>query len=219
MQQFTHWLRQDVPLKHRSRRKKPWLTSNKGTPEIIFTSMNILMLKLKLHYFGHLMWRVDSLGEILMLGKIEGRGRRGGQRARWLEWDHWLNGHDFEQALGDGEGQGILECCSPRSHKELGMTERLNTTTVSIGCMYLFQLVSSPVQQAGFWKCGAVGEWEMRHMSSLKGEDQGTNIAPRWGRRNWIHASFIILSAMKERMCGELSYNSCGLQGQRTKWS
>ena len=44
-----------------------------------------LMLKLKLHYFGYLMWRADSLGKTLMLGKIEGRRRRGQQRMRWLD--------------------------------------------------------------------------------------------------------------------------------------
>ena len=44
-----------------------------------------LMLKLKLQYFGHLMWRVDSLENILMLGKTEGRTRRGWQRMRWLD--------------------------------------------------------------------------------------------------------------------------------------
>ena len=43
------------------------------------------MLKLKLQYFGHLMWRIDSLGKTLMLGKIEGRRRRGQQRTRWLD--------------------------------------------------------------------------------------------------------------------------------------
>ena len=44
-----------------------------------------LMLKMKLQYFGHLMRRTDSLGKTLMLGKIEGRGRRGQQRMRWLD--------------------------------------------------------------------------------------------------------------------------------------
>ena len=44
-----------------------------------------LMLKLRLQYFGHLMWRVDSLEKTLMLGKIEGRRRRGRQRMRWLD--------------------------------------------------------------------------------------------------------------------------------------
>ena len=78
------------------------------------------MLKLKLQYFGHLIQRADSLEKILMLGKIEGR-RRGKQRTRWL--DGITNGHDFEQAPGDGEGQGTLECFSPWGHKELDNKE------------------------------------------------------------------------------------------------
>ena len=48
-------------------------------------SLEGLMLKLKLQYFGHLMWRVDSLEKALMLGGIEGRRRRGRQRMRWLD--------------------------------------------------------------------------------------------------------------------------------------
>ena len=48
-------------------------------------SLEGLMLKLKLQYFGHLMWRIDSLEKTLMLGKIQGRKRRGWQRIRWLD--------------------------------------------------------------------------------------------------------------------------------------
>jgi len=48
-------------------------------------SLEGLMLKLKLQYFGHLMWRADSFEKTLMLGKIEGRRRRGGQKMRWLD--------------------------------------------------------------------------------------------------------------------------------------
>ena len=48
-------------------------------------SLERLMLKLKLQYFGHLMWRTDSLEKTLMLGKTEGRRRRGRQRMRWLD--------------------------------------------------------------------------------------------------------------------------------------
>ena len=48
-------------------------------------SLKGLMLKLKLQYFGHLMWRTDSLEKTLMLGKIEGGRRRGRQRMRWLD--------------------------------------------------------------------------------------------------------------------------------------
>ena len=57
-------------------------------------SLEGLMLKLKLQYFGHLMRRTDSLEKILMLGKIEGRRRRGQQRMRWL--DGITDGHEFE---------------------------------------------------------------------------------------------------------------------------
>ena len=58
-------------------------------------SLEGLMFKLKLQYFGHLMQRVDSFEKTLMLGKIEGGRRRGRQRMRWLDGHHWLNGHDF----------------------------------------------------------------------------------------------------------------------------
>ena len=65
-----------------------------------------------------------------MLGKIEGRRRRGRQRMRWLDGitDSMVMSftNEFEQASGDGEGQGILACYSPWGRKELEMTERLN---------------------------------------------------------------------------------------------
>ena len=80
------------------------------------------MLKLKLQYFGHVMQRADSLKKTLMPGKIEGRRRKGGQRMRWF--DSITDLMDMsEQAAGVGEGWGSLVCCSPRSHKELDMTE------------------------------------------------------------------------------------------------
>ena len=72
-----------------------------------------LMLKLKVQYFGHLMRRTDSLEKTLMLGKVEAGRRRGRQRMRMVGWHHRLDGHEFEQALGDGEGRGSLTCCSP----------------------------------------------------------------------------------------------------------
>ena len=65
------------------------------------------MLKLKLPYFDHLMCRVDSLEKTLMLGKIEGRKRRGWQD-EMVGWHHQLNGHKFKQTQGDSEGQGRL---------------------------------------------------------------------------------------------------------------
>ena len=58
-----------------------------------------------------------------MLGMTEGKRRRGQQRMRWLDGIIDSMGHEFEQALGDGEGQGSLACCSPWGFKELDTTE------------------------------------------------------------------------------------------------
>ena len=89
-------------------------------------SLGGLMLKLKLEYFGHLMGRADSLEKTLMLGKIE-RGRRSGrQRMRWVGWRHQLDGHEFEQVPGIGDGHRSLACYNPWSHKESDTAEQLN---------------------------------------------------------------------------------------------
>ena len=85
-------------------------------------SLEGLMLKLKLQYFGHLMWRTDSLEKTLLVGKTEGKRRSGQQRTR----HHQLDGHEFEQALGVGDGQGSLMCYSPWGRKESDTTEQLN---------------------------------------------------------------------------------------------
>ena len=90
-------------------------------------SLEGLMLKLKLQSFGHLLWRTDSLEKTLMLGKIEGRKRRGRPGMRWL--DGITNSVDeFEQASGVGDGQGGLACFCPWGHKESNRTEQLNWT-------------------------------------------------------------------------------------------
>ena len=69
--------------------KVPWAArrSNQSILKKISPEYSLegLMLKLKLHYFGHLMWRADSLEKTLILGRIEGRRRRGWQRMRWLD--------------------------------------------------------------------------------------------------------------------------------------
>ena len=88
-------------------------------------SLEGLMLKLKLQYFGHLMRRTDSMEKTLMLGKIESRRRRGRQD-EMVGWNHQLNGHEFESTPGVGDGQGGLACCSPWCCKELDTTEQLN---------------------------------------------------------------------------------------------
>ena len=94
-----------------------------------------LMLKLKLPYFGHLMQRAYSLEKTLMLGKTEDRRERGMMEDEMVGWHHWLNRHDFEQAPGDGEGQGSLPYYSPWGHKELDTSEWLNNKS----CKYLLE--------------------------------------------------------------------------------
>ena len=110
------------------------------------------MLKLKVQDFGHLMRRPDSLKKTLMLGKIEGRRRRGQQRMRWLDGtmdsvvmllfsrsvtSYSLRPHGLQYARlpcpslspgvcsKNGEVQGSLVCCYPWGHKESDTTERL----------------------------------------------------------------------------------------------
>ena len=73
------------------------------------------------------MQRADSFEKTLMLGKIEGRRRRGrGTEDEMVGWHHRLDGHGFGWTLGVGDGQGCLVCCGSWGCKELDTTERLN---------------------------------------------------------------------------------------------
>ena len=84
-------------------------------------SLEGLMLKLKLQYFGHLMQTADSLDKTLMLGKTEGKRRRGQRRMRWL--DGITDSMDVNLGkLQESEGQGGLVCCSPWGHGQLNTT-------------------------------------------------------------------------------------------------
>ena len=88
-------------------------------------SLEGLMLKLKLHYFGHLVRGAGSFEKTLMLERLRAGGE-GTTEDDMVGWHHRLHGHDFEQAPGFGDGQGRLVCCSPWGRKESDMTERLN---------------------------------------------------------------------------------------------
>ena len=92
-------------------------------------SLEGLMLKLKLQYFDHLMWRANSLEKILMLGKMEARGTI---EDEMVGWHNWLNGHEFEWAPGHGKQQGGLACCTSGVCKESDTTEWLNNNNKDI---------------------------------------------------------------------------------------
>ena len=93
----------------------PWIARRSNQSILKETSPEYLseglMLKLKLQYFGHLMQSTDSLEKAQMLGKIEG-GRRTATEDEMVGWHHCLDGNEFDQALGVGDGQGGLACCS-----------------------------------------------------------------------------------------------------------
>ena len=81
------------------------------------------MLKLKRQYFGHLMRRTDSFEKTLMLGKTEGRRRRGQQRMRWLDGITDPMDMSLSKLQEIVMGREALACYSPQGHKELDMTE------------------------------------------------------------------------------------------------
>ena len=91
-------------------------------------SLEGLMLKLKLQYFGHLMWRADSFEKTLMLGKDWRWEEKGLTEDEMLGCHHWLNGYEFGYTLGVGDGQRGLVCCGSWGRKESDTTEQLNWT-------------------------------------------------------------------------------------------
>ena len=106
----------------------PW-TARKSNQSILKEmspgiSLERMMLKLKLQYFGHLMRRVDSLEKTLMLGGIGGRRRRGRQD-EMAGWHNWLDGCESEWTPGVDNGQGGLASCDSWGGKQSDTTEWL----------------------------------------------------------------------------------------------
>ena len=78
-----------------------------------------------------ILWPPEAKSQLIRkdpdAGKDWRQEEKGTREDKMVGWHHWLNGHEFEQGLGDGEGQGSLVCCSPLGHKESDMTEWLNS--------------------------------------------------------------------------------------------
>ena len=85
------------------------------------------MLKLKLQWFGQL-WFIRKHPDA---GKDWGQEEKGMTENEMVGWHHWFSGQEFEQVLGDGEGQRSLACCSPWCRKESDPTEWMNWTDIS----------------------------------------------------------------------------------------
>ena len=118
----------------------PWTarTSNQSILKEISPEYSLegLMLKVKHQYFGHLMWRTDSLEKTLLLGKIEGERRRGQQRMRWF--DGIADSMDMSLSkLWELVMDRDLGCCSPWCHKDSDMTDWVNWTEFDF-CFFVF---------------------------------------------------------------------------------
>ena len=107
----------------------PWTTrrSNQSILKEINTEYSLegQMLKLKLQYFGHVMWTADLLEKDRGWERLKAEGKES-KKDEMVGWHHWCNGHELEQTLGDGEGQGGLVCCSPWGHKDSDTNGWLN---------------------------------------------------------------------------------------------
>ena len=134
---MTEWLNWTELWCWRRLLRVPWTArSNQSilketSPEY---SLEGLMLKLKLQYFGHLMRRVD-IGKDPDAEKDWRQEEKGTTEDEMVGWCHWLDGHEFEQASGVGDGQGGLACCSPWGRKELDTNDwvtELNWTETHI---------------------------------------------------------------------------------------
>jgi len=129
----------------------PW-TARKSNQSILKEispgcSLEGMMLKLKLQYFGHLMPRSWLTGKDSDAGRDWGQAEKGTKEDEMAGWHHQLDGCEFEWTLSDCDGQGGLACCNSWGHKESDMTEWLNWTDnewcwasfhVFVGHLYVF---------------------------------------------------------------------------------
>ena len=121
---FELWLWRRLLRVPRTARRSSKSILKETSPEY---SLEGLMLKLKLQYFGHLMERTDSFERPWFWERLR-QEEKGTTEDEMIGWHHRLNRHELEQALGVGDGQGSLACCNPWGCKESDMTEWLNWT-------------------------------------------------------------------------------------------
>jgi len=132
-------------------RRVPWTArrSNQCILKEISPGISLegMMLKLKLQYFGHLMQRVDSLEKTLMLGGDWGQEEKGTTEDEMAGWHHGLNGCESEWTPGVGDGQGGLVCCDSWGHKESDTTEWLIWSDLIWWFSFINTCIASPKER------------------------------------------------------------------------
>ena len=103
-----------------------------------------------------ILWPPDAKSWLISkdpdVGKDWRQEEKGMTEDEMVGWHHWLNGHEFEQALGVGDGQGVLACCSPWGCKELDIIEQLIwTKSCSSLCLFCLWLCASWTWVFSFW--------------------------------------------------------------------
>ena len=105
-----------------------------------WSALNKLFCRTDVEAETPIIWPPDAkswlIGKDPDAGKDWGQEEKGTTEDEIIGWHHWLNGHEFEQALGVGDDQGSLVCCSSRGHKESDTTEQLNWTECRFQCHF-----------------------------------------------------------------------------------
>ena len=148
----------------------PWTTrrSNQSFLKEISPGISLegLMLKLKLQYFGHLMRRVNSLDKT-DAGREWGQEEKGTTEDEMAGWHHWLDGHESEWTPGVGDGQGGLACCVSWGRKESDTTERLIWSDLIWFFFLDSQITSDCDWRHEFKRCLLLGRKAITNLDSI----------------------------------------------------
>ena len=138
---IKRWCFQTVVLEKTLESPLDCRKSNQSILKEINPEYSLEVWMLKLQYFGHLNVKNWIIGKDPDAGEDWGQEEKGATEDEMVGWHaSWLNGDEFEQTLGDSEGQGSLACCSPWGQKELDTTEWLkNSKAKGIKYWYMIQ--------------------------------------------------------------------------------
>ena len=142
-------------------------------------------------------------------GKYWRQEKKGTTEDEMIGWHHWLNGHEFEQSPGDGEGQGSLACCSSQGRKDLDSTEQLNSNSRDLDkCSFSVNWISR-------WDCDKVGRiliaqsWRkvLMELGVFLLQERTEDMSPyrRANQAGWKHEAVVVI-------------HGCGWEGEHACW-